>query len=242
MLLTCTSGFVDLIGYVALLHLFTANMTGNTVHLGRAIANFDLREIVQSALAVATFMLGLLASRLAVDVARRIGFRRIAGAIFLVEAVMLAIYGIVGVPLLARENDVKSTATYSLLLVLLAGAMGLQNAAMTHFGPLTVRTTHVTGTLAELAEQIAEVVIWIADRAGEGRVADVVKQPAFREMVLLAGTWCFYLAGAIVATAAFSRWKLVCIAAPIAALLFLVGFDSLHPMIVFEAGAAAKAK
>jgi uncharacterized membrane protein YoaK (UPF0700 family) len=40
--------------------------------------------------------------------------------------------------------------------------MGVQNATLSHFGPLSVRTTHVTGTLAKFVD---ETVRWVCARS-----------------------------------------------------------------------------
>jgi uncharacterized membrane protein YoaK (UPF0700 family) len=42
LLLTSVGGFVDAIGWIALLEVFTANMSGNSIHVGMATGNLDL--------------------------------------------------------------------------------------------------------------------------------------------------------------------------------------------------------
>jgi uncharacterized membrane protein YoaK (UPF0700 family) len=80
-------------------------------------------------------------------------------------------------------------------------AMGLQNATLTHFGPLTVRTTHVTGTLSNLADELVQYLVWFKAHAGSaGRFSHAVRasraQPSFRAACFLASAWLSYGAGA----------------------------------------------
>jgi uncharacterized membrane protein YoaK (UPF0700 family) len=58
LLLTCTAGYVDAIGYRGLDRVFTANMTGNTVLLGLALVEADSQAALQSGLALAGFLVG----------------------------------------------------------------------------------------------------------------------------------------------------------------------------------------
>ena len=39
--LTAVAGYVDAVGYLVLAHVFTANMSGNTIAVGRAIVDGD---------------------------------------------------------------------------------------------------------------------------------------------------------------------------------------------------------
>lgn len=43
-LLTFVAGWVDIVGYLAVYHLFTANMTGTTVHLGHDLITGHMRR------------------------------------------------------------------------------------------------------------------------------------------------------------------------------------------------------
>ena len=60
MLLLCMSaGMVDLIGYLGLGHVLTANMTGNIVLLGIAIARAQEFVVLRSLLALMGFIAGI---------------------------------------------------------------------------------------------------------------------------------------------------------------------------------------
>src|SRR5467141_4011702 len=56
--LTVVTGLVDAVSYLALGHVFTANMTGNVVFLGFAIAGAKDLSVARSSTALVAFMLG----------------------------------------------------------------------------------------------------------------------------------------------------------------------------------------
>jgi uncharacterized membrane protein YoaK (UPF0700 family) len=58
LLLTCAAGYVDAIGYRGLDRVFTANMTGNTVLLGLALAEADSQAALRAGLALVGFLVG----------------------------------------------------------------------------------------------------------------------------------------------------------------------------------------
>jgi len=61
LLLTIVTGIVDAVSYLALNHVFVANMTGNVVFLGFAVAGSQEFSIAASLVAIGAFLLGALA-------------------------------------------------------------------------------------------------------------------------------------------------------------------------------------
>ena len=77
---------------------------------------------------------------------------------------------------------------------LVAAAMGLQNATITHISSGIVRTTHVTGVITDLGHEGAQFLCWLHDRRAnsppappEGILRSVYHHPPFRRLTLLAG-------------------------------------------------------
>ena len=232
--LNCVAGFVDTIGYVALYRVFTANMTGNTIAIGLGALDGNVGLALRRGFAIPMFVLGLVTSRLFVHVGEKSGWTRIAGAIFTFEAVLLAAFIAFGHPLPGNEA-VEREGRYYLLVALPSFAMGLQNAALTRFGPLSIRTTHVTGNLARLADFIAQYLVWLRARSRESSIvralAESRAQRAFRKSVLLAAIWFCYLAGALLAAYLYARVRLLALVVPIAALLAIAGLDAVRPIL-----------
>lgn len=69
-LLGWTGGAVDAMGYLVLYRLFTAQMSGNTVHLAVALGRHDLRVALERAAAIAAFVAGALFGSLVIEIVK----------------------------------------------------------------------------------------------------------------------------------------------------------------------------
>ncbi len=112
---------------------------------------------------------------------------------------------------LGQIQDLHSTG-YFALVALLAFAMGIQTATLTHIGPLTVYTTFVTGTLTKFAESLAQVLCWSHDHFRlSGKLSDTVrrmpKQQEARNAAFLISIWLCYLTGAAIGILTKRRWS-----------------------------------
>jgi uncharacterized membrane protein YoaK (UPF0700 family) len=145
-LLTVVTGLVDAVSYVALGHVFVANMTGNVVFLGFAIAGVQGLSATLSLTAVSAFLIGALAggrvgARLGGHRGRHLRGASSIGVSLLLVAVVLA--AAVGKP-------VPHGARYG-LIVALALAMGMQNATARRLAVPDLTTTVLTLTLTGIA-------------------------------------------------------------------------------------------
>lgn len=145
LVLTFVTGLVDAVSYLKLGHVFVANMTGNVVFLGFAVAGAPDFSIPASLVAIAAFLGGALAGgRLASSTGHHRG--RFFAVATLVQIVL------VGAALLvATMLDLEREAVPYELIVLLALAMGMQNAAARRLGVPDLTTTVLTLTLTGLA-------------------------------------------------------------------------------------------
>jgi uncharacterized membrane protein YoaK (UPF0700 family) len=138
-LLTFATGLIDAASVLGLRHVFTANMTGNVVFLGFALAHAGSATAVDCLLALAAFLVGAtLGGRLA---SKGLSFT----AALVVEVAILAVasalgWAPAGVPRLALVE-----------IALLALAMGLHNASVRKLGVPDMTTTVLTLTLTGLA-------------------------------------------------------------------------------------------
>src|SRR5579862_5682992 len=86
--MTATTGIVDAVSFLALGHVFTANMTGNVVLLGFAFAGATGVSLSRSSVALIAFLGGAVAGgRMALDPSGR----HWVGRAFLAEASLLAL-------------------------------------------------------------------------------------------------------------------------------------------------------
>jgi uncharacterized membrane protein YoaK (UPF0700 family) len=144
LVLTIVTGLVDAISILKLGHVFVANMIGNVVFLGFAVADVREFSLAASLVALAAFLVGALAGG-------RLGLR--AGhhrGRFLAIATSIQV-ALVGVALAVAATDPDGEATRFALIVLLALAMGLQNAAVRRLGVPDLTTTVLTMTLTGFA-------------------------------------------------------------------------------------------
>ncbi len=144
--LTVITGLVDAISYLSLGHVFVANMTGNIAFLGFAVADARDFSIGASLAATAAFLSGALAGgRLGTSLGRHRGR-------YLAVSVLIEIL-VVGAAFAEelRAPDLHADALRYPLIVLLALAMGLQNAMARRIGVPDLTTTVLTLTLTGLA-------------------------------------------------------------------------------------------
>jgi uncharacterized membrane protein YoaK (UPF0700 family) len=146
LLLTVVTGVVDAVSFLKLGHVFVANMTGNVVFLGFAVADATDFSIPTSLVAIAAFLAGALAGgRLASRVGRHRG-RHLAVATF-IETVLVVAALVISMSPLDPNGEILRYA----LIVLLALTMGIQNATARRLGVPSLTTTVLTLTLIGLA-------------------------------------------------------------------------------------------
>jgi uncharacterized membrane protein YoaK (UPF0700 family) len=146
LVLTAVTGVVDAVSYLRLGHVFVANMTGNVAFLGFAVADAREFSVAASLTAALAFLAGaVLGGRLVLFAGRHRGRYLAAG--ILIEAVLVA--AALAAALFAPQVE-EISVRYE-LIVLLALAMGLQNAVARKLGVPDLTTTVLTLTLTGLA-------------------------------------------------------------------------------------------
>src|SRR5580704_1373002 len=142
--LTVVSGFVDAVSYLGLGHVFTANMTGNVVLIGFAVAGAPGFSIAASLCALGTFLAGaVVGGRLARDVSPP---RTLLLVALTFEATFTAVAAVVTAAVGAIA--IGSGWPRFTVIALLAFAMGIRNAAVRHFGVADLTTT-LTGLASD---------------------------------------------------------------------------------------------
>jgi uncharacterized membrane protein YoaK (UPF0700 family) len=146
LILTFVTGLVDAVSYLKLGNVFVANMTGNIVFLGFAIAGAQNFSIPASLMALAAFLVGALAGGyLGSKTGQHRG--RYLAIVILVKFLLVAAALIAAT---AIANPDGQAVRYS-LIALLALAMGLQNATARRLAVADLTTTVLTLTLTGLA-------------------------------------------------------------------------------------------
>ena len=144
--LTVVSGLVDAVSYLGLGHVFTANMTGNVVVLGFAVAGAPGFSMSATLTSLGVFLAGaVLAGRIAGHITSR---RRLLACAMAVEAALVGAAALL--TLLAGTAAGWPRLT---VIAVLALAMGMRNAAVRRLGIRDLTTTVLTQTLTALAAE-----------------------------------------------------------------------------------------
>ena len=174
------AGYSDAFAYLALGRVFTANMTGNTVLLGVALAHGGGEEALRGAVALAGFVAGAALAACIVENDTSPGrWPACVTRALALEVVVLAAFAL-GWALRAPTTG---------LIALSALAMGAQSAAVHRLELSGISTTYLTGTLTHLVARLA-------GRERRGAL------PLLAQPRLLAAVWAIYLGGAAVAALA----------------------------------------
>jgi uncharacterized membrane protein YoaK (UPF0700 family) len=151
LLLTVLTGVVDAVSILSLGRVFVANMTGNVVFVGFALAGAPGFSLAASLSALGGFLVGAGIGGVAVD---RLGSHRgrlvvaMAGAELALVLCALALAALAG----AHYDG----ATTDVIAALLALAMGIQNAVVRRLKVFDLTTTVLTMTLTGIAADIRQ--------------------------------------------------------------------------------------
>ncbi|MFJ7154354.1 YoaK family protein [Streptomyces sp. NPDC101118] len=138
LVLTFASGLVDAVSFLGLGQVFVANMTGNVVFLGLAVAGVGGLSAAGPAAALAAFLVGAVAAG---RWPRAAAGGRLPALLVAVEAVLAGV---------ALGCQVSGAGRYAVLVPLAVG-MGLQNGMVRRLDVPDLTTTVVTRTLTGLA-------------------------------------------------------------------------------------------
>lgn len=146
LVLTVLTGVVDAVSILSLGRVFVANMTGNVVFVGFALAGASGFSLAASLAALGGFLVG---AALGGATTGRLGSHRgrllstvVAGELLLVMVALV---------LVAAGGDHLSAAIRNGVAALLALAMGAQNAAVRQLKVFDLTTTVLTMTLTGIA-------------------------------------------------------------------------------------------
>jgi uncharacterized membrane protein YoaK (UPF0700 family) len=145
-LMTLVTGLVDAFSYLVLGHVFVANMTANVVLLGFALVGASGFSIAASLAAIAAFGVGAL-------VGGKVGsrFARNRGQLFSTAAAIQAVFLVSGVVLAALSTNPLTAGVRYSVIVVLAIAMGIQNAGARKLAVPDLTTTVLTMTITGVA-------------------------------------------------------------------------------------------
>lgn len=220
LLFTFAAGSVDAIVYLRG-HVFTANMTGNSVLLGIAIGEGRGRAAASSVIALIAFIVGvLLGAFLAGEGGDKVKtFTAVRREVFMEAAILASFAGVCIVP--------PSVPNSLLLIIVSSGvAMGMQSAAVKRLSLPGIATTYITGTITSLFSGI--VHHWRAHKAlsspqqkagAAGLGQHTAASPSMRHsLALQAQVFFSYTLAALVSAALYTRWPSIVALLPVLAI------------------------
>ncbi len=148
-LLACVAGSVDVMSYYRLGHVFTANMTGNTILLGLSIGRGNLASSLHSLAALAGFFTGALIGATIIENTKRAWSYYVTLCIT-IETMIIFILVIIWF----EESVITNNYVLYISIVLSAIAMGIQSATIWHLKIPGVVTTFLTGTITTIGMSV----------------------------------------------------------------------------------------
>jgi uncharacterized membrane protein YoaK (UPF0700 family) len=147
--LTVVAGAIDAVSILRLGRVFVANMTGNVVFAGFAIVGAPGFALGSSVVALAGFLVGAagggwLATRFHADRA----------VLLLAAAAVEVALAVVALAVAASGTSLAAAGGRYSLSILLAAAMGIQNASVRRLGVPDLTTTVLTMTLTGIAADV----------------------------------------------------------------------------------------
>ncbi len=149
-LLTAIAGWVDAQGFLALKGVFVSFMSGNTTLLGVFVAQENWAQARPVALVIVLFLAGGFLGAVLSGASGRRGMQ----AVLLLEAAIL-------LAALVLAVGFGSMVTAAVILAL---AMGVQNAAAVSTGPVKAGATYVTGTLVSAGLELGRLAAGTGSR------------------------------------------------------------------------------
>jgi uncharacterized membrane protein YoaK (UPF0700 family) len=211
-ILAFVAGYVDVVGFIALLGLFTAHVTGNFVMIGVDIAGKST-GLLCKLLALPTFVFAIAAARLTES---RMGNKRLAtAALLFAEAVLLILFIVAGLHASPISDPDTPTAVGAGMLAVLA--MGIQNSlsktSLADLGATTVMTGNTTQIVIDLVD--LPTASEVQRKAIRDRLKKIV--PALASFALgaalgalgysMLSIWCVILPAVLLAVLSAKTWR-----------------------------------
>ncbi|GHE11102.1 YoaK family protein [Klenkia taihuensis] len=207
-LLTVATGVVDAVSILGLGRVFVANMTGNVVFAGFALAGAPGFSLAGSVLALGAFLVGAAATGQLL--LRRADHRgRLLRDALVVQLVLVAVA-------LAVAASARGTGSQLVVLAALALALGVQNSVVRHLAVPDLTTTVLTMTLTgigadlrrrDTATVVRRLAAVVAMLVGAGVGALVVLGPGpVAGLALVAVLHAVALGAAVVAGRSRAAW------------------------------------
>lgn len=212
------AGFVDAVGFIVLMHMFTANMSGNTIVLGINLAKHNWAMVIHRGFPIPVFFLGGFLGSLAIEISARRGFRYVFSSLFFTESIFIGLFLLFGSVYFIETPWPLNASWYIYALAALPSlAMGVQTAALHRVGSLSLRTTFITGMLMNVCKELSFLIL--KPLPGPERISRSIH---LLRMLICGGVWLFYLLGAALSVFLLSIYGINVLVIPICVLFIII--------------------
>ncbi|MDH6590565.1 uncharacterized membrane protein YoaK (UPF0700 family) [Variovorax sp. TBS-050B] len=217
LLLAFNAGAINAGGFLVL-HMYTSHMTGFASQFADGLVLGNARLLLNALGAILAFLSGAAVCAILVNWARQHRLRSVYALPFLLEALLMFPFGLMGSITLSWPTPFAVPLT----VLLLSFIMGLQNAVGSKTSGGSVRTTHMTGNITDLGMELGKLLYW--NRRAMAKHAWVRHDP--HRMRTAGGLLGMFVLGGVAGALGFSRVGFVCVV-PLAALLLAVSIPPL---------------
>jgi uncharacterized membrane protein YoaK (UPF0700 family) len=221
LLLAWVGGSTDAVSYLGLGHVFTANMTGNTVLLGIAIGQRLLANAVRSFLSLLGFCVGVLVGGILIKRNdEQKNWPVIITRTLTIEGILLAVFALIWY----LTDPARSPVLENILIMLSALAMGLQSAAVLRVSVSGIVTTYVSGTWTNF-------VMSLVHQFSQGKDANTTElstRSKQNHLGLQFAVLCIYGLAAVISGLGAVHWPKIAPLLPLLIVIIVVMNASIH--------------
>jgi uncharacterized membrane protein YoaK (UPF0700 family) len=156
--LPAIAGAVNAAGFMVV-GAYLSHVTGNLARIGDEVAVGRFEVALGYSVIIAAFFGGAVLATVQIEVSKRLNKPRYIAAM-LTEGLLLA-----GFSVLSALTPASWHQSNLLLMCMLSGAMGLQNAMVTRLSGAVVRTTHMTGIVTDIGIETVRLAFEVKDRS-----------------------------------------------------------------------------
>lgn len=195
--LAAVAGFVDAHIYLFVVQVFVANQSGNLIGLGMATGQESWHTATSTLVAIASFVAGVLGATTLLRRDAAAGRPARPHLLLAIEAGALVILAI-GLGIVDPHLSDGWRLIDVIVIVVAAGAMGVQSTSIRNVGRISVTTTYGTGALVRIGEKVA------APLRTDGSAGDPLRMQTIAVVLIVL---CGYVGGAAISAALGSgRW------------------------------------
>ncbi|MDX2116646.1 MAG: DUF1275 family protein [Planctomycetota bacterium] len=235
--LAWVAGCTNIVAILACGHV-VSHVSGTTSDFGRDVVLGEWAGAAFLGFLLMTFLLGAFLSGFATEFGRRRGWESIYVLPMALEAVLLAAFAF-GVEV--RAEGLASGTPLYLMTGAASVAMGLQNATITRISSGVVRTTHVTGVLTDLGLEMAQMLLWLRDKARDIDVKNATAiarslhhHPTARRLALLLSILLSFALGAGLGALLYRHQPRIAMFPPVIFLAWIIYQDVIRPIAEIE--------